>query len=221
MALTKVPQEVNKAHVSWQVHVIDATKHPQLGLESGEQTLGSMLLHVTARICLLGMSDERVHVSLHRPIAAGRVSRQATARVDRPIRCLLYRLDGEIAGRLDDDRPLATDPHDDRRSIFVIMPPARLALLAAPTCAASQRLLPPVFRWSLLTSRVIEFSRFPGALQLTPHLIRQRGIPQPPAPPLARTAMDPHLTRNAPGRTGKAQQQGGEYPVRQRPLALV
>src|ERR687895_2381082 len=170
-------------------------------------------MHVTARIFLLGMIDELVHVSLHRPIAAGRVGIQPTARVDRQIRCLLYRLDGEITGRLEDDSPLATDPRDDRRSIFIIMPPARLALLAAPTCAASQRLLPTVFRLSLLTSSVIEFIRFHSTLQLTRHLIRQRGVPQPPAPPIARPDMDPHLSRNTPGRTGEAQQKGGEDPV--------
>jgi len=33
--------------------------------------------------------------------------------------------------------------------------------------------------------------------------------------------MDPHLPRNTPGRTGKAQQKGREDPVCQRPLALV
>jgi hypothetical protein len=33
--------------------------------------------------------------------------------------------------------------------------------------------------------------------------------------------MDPYLPRNAPGRTGQAQQKGREYPVHQRPLALV
>src|SRR6266478_1583276 len=198
MALTNVPQALNKAHGSWQVHCIDATKHPQIGRESGEQTLGSLLMHVTARIFLLGMIDELVHVSLHRPIAAGRVGVPPTARLDRQIRCLLSRLDGEIAGRLDDDSPLATDPRDDRRSICVIMPPARLALLAAPTCAASQRLLPTVLRLSLLTSRVIECIRFHSALHLTRHLIRQRGIPQPPTPPIARPDMDPHLPRHAP-----------------------
>jgi hypothetical protein len=148
-------------------------------------------MHVTARIFLLGMIDELVHVSLHRPIAAGRVGIQPTARVDRQIRCLLYRLDGEIAGRLDDDSPLAANPRDDRRSIFVIMPPARLALLAAPSCAASQRLLPAVFRLSLLTGSVIEFIGFHGAFHLTLHLIRQRGIPQPPAPAVAGADMDP------------------------------
>jgi hypothetical protein len=46
-------------------------------------------------------------------------------------------------------------------------------------------------------------------------------MPPPPAPTIARPDMDPHLPRHAPGRTGQAQQKGGEYPVRQRPLALV
>jgi hypothetical protein len=32
---------------------------------------------------------------------------------------LLHRLDREIAGCLDDDCPLATDPGDNRRAIFV------------------------------------------------------------------------------------------------------
>src|SRR5215510_7346354 len=52
-------------------------------------------------------------------------------------------------------------------------------------------------------------------------LIRQGGIAQPPAPPIARPDMDPHLPRNTPGRAGEAQPKGGEHPVRQRPLALV
>jgi hypothetical protein len=61
IALTKVPQELKKAHVSWQVHFIDATKHPQIGLEAGEQTLGSLLMHVTARIVLLGVGAREHH----------------------------------------------------------------------------------------------------------------------------------------------------------------
>jgi hypothetical protein len=52
-------------------------------------------------------------------------------------------------------------------------------------------------------------------------LIREHGIPPPPAPTIARTDMDPHLPRHAPGRTGQAPQKGGEDPVRQQPLALV
>src|SRR5262249_3994870 len=82
-------------------------------------------------------------------------------------------------------------------------------------------LFPTLFRLSLLTSGMIECIRFNGALQLTLHLIRQRGLPQPPAPAIARPDMAPHLPRNTPGRTGKAQQKGGEDPVPHRPLALV
>src|SRR5712691_13547999 len=167
------------------------------------------------------MIDELVHVSFHCPIAAGRVRVEPTAHLHRDIGRRLHCLDGEIAGRLDDDCPLATDPCDNRWPVFVVMPPTGLALLAATTCAASQRLLPTLFHLALLTSGVIELIRFHGALQLTLHLIRQRSIPQPPAPAIAGPDMDSHLPRNAPGRTGEAQQKSGEYPVRQRSLALM
>src|SRR5262245_53329771 len=200
---------------------MDPAKPPQIGREYGAQTLGALLMRVSARLCLLAMLDQRVHIALHHPIAAGRVGIQPTARFERQSRCLLDRLDGDIAGRLADDSPLATDPRDDRRSVCVIMPAARRALLAAPTCTAPQRRLPTVLRWALLTSHVRAFLRVPGALHLRRHLIRQRGIPQPPAPPIARPAMDPPLPRHAPGRTGQAQQTGGADPGRQRPLAPV
>ena len=51
---------------------------------------------------------------------------------------LLHRFDREIAGRVDDHCSLATDPGDDGRPVFVVMPPPGLAFLAAPTGAASQ-----------------------------------------------------------------------------------
>jgi hypothetical protein len=44
---------------------------------------------------------------------------------------------------------------------------------------------------ALLTSGVIELIRFNGALQLTIGLIGDGGIAQPPAPAIARAAMDP------------------------------
>src|SRR5919199_999048 len=53
------------------------------------------------------------------------------------------------------------------------------------------------------------------------HFIGERRIAQPPAPPITGADMEPHLSRNAPGRTGQAQQKGGEYPVHQRSLAVV
>jgi hypothetical protein len=52
------------------------------------------------------------YVALHCSIAARRVRLQPTARVDGEVGRFLHRLDGEIAGRLDDDRPLTTDPGD-------------------------------------------------------------------------------------------------------------
>src|SRR5215831_586244 len=101
------------------------------------------------------------------------------------------------------------------------MAPTRLTFLAAPTRSTPQRLRPTLLGLPLLTSGVIELIRFDSPFQLPLHFIGQRRIAQPPAPPITGADMDPHLPRNAPGRTGKAQQKGGEYPVHQRPLALV
>jgi hypothetical protein len=56
------------------------------------------------------------------------------------------------------------------------MPPPGLTLLAAPTCAASQRLLPTVFRLAFLTRGVIEVVCFNGALSLAVRLIGERSI---------------------------------------------
>src|SRR5262249_37673996 len=68
---------------------------------------------------------------------------------------------------------------------------------------------------------MVQLICFDGTFQLTLHFIGERRIAQPPAPSITGADMDPHLPRNTPGRTGKAQQKGGEYPVRQRPLPLV
>ena len=90
-----------------------------------------MLVHVPTRVFFPRMIDERVHGALHRPIAARRVGREAAARLDSKVCCLLHRLHGEVFGRLDDDRALTTDPGDERGPVFVIMPPAGLTLLAS------------------------------------------------------------------------------------------
>src|SRR6516162_5144287 len=133
----------------------------------------------------------------------------------------LHRLHGEIAGRVDNHRALAAHPGDNGRPVFVVMPPTRLALLAAPTRAAAQGFLPALLGLALLPRGVIEVIRFHGAFELAMHLIGQRSIAQPPAPPIARTAMHPQLSRHTARRARKAQQEGGENPVWQRALALM
>src|SRR5262244_2890126 len=137
-----------------------------------------------------------MEIALQSPIAARRVGVEPTARLDRHVRCLLDRLYREISGRLDHHCPLATDPGDDGRPIFVIMAPAGLALLPTPTCAAPQGLGPSVFGLAFLASRVIEIIGFDGPCQLPLHFIGQGSIPQPPAPAIARPAMHPQLSRN-------------------------
>src|SRR6266446_3083651 len=91
-------------------------------------------MHVTTGIFLLRVIDKRMHIALQRLIAARRVGVEPTARLHGEVSCLLHRLDGEITGRLDDNSPLATDPGDDGRPVFVIMAPTGLALLPATTC---------------------------------------------------------------------------------------
>src|SRR5215831_15985405 len=95
---------------------------------------------VLTGIFFLRMIHVRMDVAHHRPIATGGVCVEPTAHLHGEVRRLLHCFDGEIAGRLDDDRPLAADPGDDRRPVFVIMPPPGLPLLAAPTRSAPERL---------------------------------------------------------------------------------
>src|SRR5712691_6165507 len=141
----KVPEELEKAQIPRQVHFAEAAKHPQVGLEQGKQTLRSILVHLAAGIFLLGVIDELVHVALQSPIAAGRVRIEPTAGLHRDGSRLLHRLDGEIAGRVEDDSALAAYPRDDRRSIFIIMTPAGLTLHASTPGSAT-----PVFFATLL-----------------------------------------------------------------------
>jgi hypothetical protein len=100
------------------------------------------------------------------------------------------------------------------------MPPAGLTLLAPTTRSASQALFPALFRLALLASSVVEFVRFNGPLYLALHLIGQGGIAHPPTPAIAGPDMDAHLSGDATRRTRQAQQEGGENPVRQRPLTV-
>jgi hypothetical protein len=52
--LTKVAQELKEPEIPWQVQFAHATKYPQVGLQQREQALGAILMHVPARIFLLG-----------------------------------------------------------------------------------------------------------------------------------------------------------------------
>ena len=115
-----------------------------------------MLMDLPAGILLLRVIDIVMHIALQRAIAAGRVRIQPTARVDGEVSGLLHGLHGEIAGRLEDDRPLATDPGDQRGPVFLVVPPPGLALLAAPTRAAAQRLLAAPYGLALVAGGVIE-----------------------------------------------------------------
>jgi hypothetical protein len=115
---------------------------------------------------------------------------------------------------MDDDRPLAADPGNDRGTIFVVMAPAGLTLLAAPTRSATQRLGATLLGLALLASGLVEVIRFHRALQPALGFVRHGRIPQPPAPAVAGPAMDPQLPGNASRRTRQAQQEGGQNPVR-------
>src|SRR5215831_7189796 len=117
-------------------------------------------MHVTPCILFLRMIDERVHVALHRPIATRGVRIESAPRLDREVGRFLHCLDGKVPRYLDHDTSLAADPRDDGGPILVIMAPAGLAFLAAPSRAASQYLLPAVWRLALVPGRVIEVIRF-------------------------------------------------------------
>src|SRR5262252_416243 len=198
--LPKVAQELKEPHIAWEVDLAEASKHPQVWLQQGEQTLRPILMHLPTGIFLLRMIDMVMNRALQRPIAAGRIGIYATARLDRQVRRLLDRLHREISGRLDHHCPLATDPGDDGRPIFVIMAPTGLALLTTPTRAAPQVLYPSVFGLALLASGVIEIIGFNGPCQLPLHFIGQGSIPQPPAPAVAGPDMHPQLSGNPPRR---------------------
>ena len=135
-----------------------------------------------------------MHVALQGSIAAGGVRVEPTARLHSEVRRLLHRLGGEIPSRLDDHCPLATDPRDDRGPIFVVVSPPGLMFLAAPPRAAPQRLLAALARLALLARRVIQVIRLHGALHLPISLVGDSRIAQPPAPAIARAAMDSQLS---------------------------
>src|SRR5262245_25309573 len=155
-------------------------------------------MDLPAGVFLLCMINVLVEVPLHRPVATGRVRGEPAARAHGDLGRLLHRLHGEIFGCLEDDRPLATDPGDDGRPIFVIMAPTGLAFLAAPTRAVPQRFLPALFGSPLVAGGMVEVIRFYRAFQLAVHFIGQGRIAEPPAPAVARPARHPELSGDAP-----------------------
>src|SRR5712691_3973855 len=153
-------------------------------------------MDITACIFLLGMSNIVMHIALQGSIAARRVGVEPTARLHGEVRRLLDRLHREIAGRLDDDSPLPTDPGDNRRPILVIMATTGLAFLPPATRSAPQRLLATAWRLPLVPGGVVEVIGFHGACQLAVGFIGEGRIAQPPAPAIARTAMHPQRSCN-------------------------
>src|SRR5215470_6533548 len=158
--LMKVAQELKEAHIPWQGGFADPSKHPQIGLQQRKEALRPMLMNIPTGIFLLGVIDKVVHIALERAIAAGRVGIEPTARLHGQVGGLLDRLDREIFGRVDHNGTLTADPRDDRRAVFVIMAPARLALLPTPTWSAPQCLLPALFGLPFVARPVIEVIRF-------------------------------------------------------------
>jgi hypothetical protein len=160
-------------------------------------------------------------IALQRLVATRRVGIEPTARVYRDVGCLLDRLDREILGRVDDNSPLATDPGDDRGPVFVVMPPAGLAFLAAPPRSTPSRFGPARLGLAFVPSDVVEVIRFHRACSLAIHLVGHRRIPQPPAPAITGPAMDAQLSGHTPRRTRETEEKRRQNPVRQRPPTLV
>src|SRR6266508_1501584 len=111
-----VPQALKEPEIPWHVDLADATTHPQVGIEPGEQALGSMLVHVTTRLFLLRMMDERVPVALQCSRAASGVRIEPTARLDCHVGRLLHRGDREIPDRLHHDGTLAAHPRSEEHT---------------------------------------------------------------------------------------------------------
>ena len=191
--MANVAQELKETRVSWEVGVAETPKYLQGGLEQGKQTLRSILVHLAVHLFLLGVIDERMHIALHRAIAARRVRGEPPAHVHRDVSRLLHGLHSEISCRLDNDCPLTTDPCDDCGPVFLIVAPAGLTFLAAPRRATPQMFFATLLGLALLASRVREVICFHPPFQLAVHLVGQRGIAEPPAPARTGPNVDAHF----------------------------
>src|SRR5262252_743371 len=110
--LIKVAQELKEPNIPWQVGFAEASKHPQVRLEQGEQTLRPILVHLTTGILFLGVIHELMEVSRERPITAGGVGEESAAPLHDDVGGLLHRLDRKVPRRLNHDPAMATDPGD-------------------------------------------------------------------------------------------------------------
>jgi hypothetical protein len=120
----------------------------------------------------------------------------------------------------DRDGTPAAHPRDARRPGLLIMTAAGRALFAATPWPAAHGLGPAVLGWALVPSRVRELIGGNRARPLASHRIGQGRMAPPPAPTGAGAARAPHLPGHAPGRPGKAPQNGRPHPGRESPLAL-
>jgi hypothetical protein len=118
IVLTNVTQALQAPDIPWQIACAHATKHPPVGHEQRKEARRSLLMPLPAHVCLLGMMDVRMEGALHRPIAARGVRGEPTADVDGEVRGRLHRLHRDIAGRLEDASPLATDSGDNRGPVL-------------------------------------------------------------------------------------------------------
>src|SRR5262252_1797692 len=173
----KVAQELQEAYIPRQGGFADPPKHPHIGLQQRKEALRPVLVDVTARIFLLRMIDKVVHIARERPIAAGRVGVEPTARLHGEVRCLLHRLDSKVPRRVDDDTTLAADPGNDGGPIFVVVAAAGLALLASASRSAAQRLRAAPLRLPLVAGGVIEVIDKESCFQLPYSLSKDRDFP--------------------------------------------
>jgi len=148
----KGAQALQEPQIPRHVALAETAKHAERGREQGQYALRPVLVDLSTPVFLLGVMDTSMPRALERPRAAGRVGGEPTARSAGAGRRRLHRLHRASAGRVEDDSPLAPAPGDTRGPVWLVGPPTGLALLAAPTGAASPRLLPALLRLPLVPS---------------------------------------------------------------------
>ena len=101
-----------------------------------------MLMHVTTGL-FLRVIDKLMHIARHRPIAAGRVRGEPTARVHRKVRGLLHRCTVQSWVAWMTTAPWRPTQAIDGRPVFVARPSTGLARLAAPRARRPNAFFPP------------------------------------------------------------------------------